>query len=284
MKVHVITALGAAALFVGCSGSSKETRTASNTGTTTQGSVQGTQSAAGSQGQVSAQGTSDQASAQGTMGTSGTGSSSSTSSMGNDRSGQVSTSQTNPNTGSSSSTYGQAGTTGSSGSTTDQSGTAGTSGSTYGQSGTTGSSGSMDRSASASSANLKSAVGRVQKVDSDSKSISIASRGGSPITLTVDDSTQIVDSSGSTTSDLSAIKEGSQVRASFDPASNHAQRIEVMGRSKKMHKRSGSSDQTGSLDQSEGSMKTKPPNPNTSKSPAQNTTGTPSNVPPDQKQ
>jgi hypothetical protein len=135
-----------------------------------------------------------------------------------------------------------------------------------------------------SSANLKSAVGRVSKVDSDGKSISIASRGGSPITLTVDDSTQIIDSSGATSSDLSSIKEGSQVRASFDPASNHAQRIEVMGRSKKMHKRSGSSDQTGSLDQSEGSMKTKPPNPNTSKSPAQNTTGTPSNVPPDQKQ
>ena len=282
MKVHVITALGAAALFVACSGSNKETRTASNTATTTQGSVEGTQSAAGSQGQVSAQGTSDQPSASGSVGTSGTGSSSSTSSMGNDRSGQVSaSSQTNPNSGSSSSTSGQAGTTGSSGSTSDQSGTTGSSGSTYGQSGT---SGSMDRSTMGSSANLKSAVGRVSKVDSDGKSISIASRGGSPITLTVDDSTQIVDSSGATSSDLSSIKEGSQVRASFDPASNHAQRIEVMGRSKKMHRRSGSSDQTGSLDQSENSMKTKPPNPNTAKSPAQNTTGTPSNVPSDQKQ
>src|SRR5918912_137191 len=108
----------------------------------------------------------------------------------------------------------------------------------------------MGSSSTGSSANLKSAVGRVSKVDSDGKSISIASRGGSPITLTVDDSTQIIDSSGATSSDLSSIKEGSQVRASFDPASNHAQRIEVMGRSKKM-KRSGSSDHTGSLDSSE---------------------------------
>ena len=56
MKVHVITALGAAALFVACSGSSKSTRASSDTGTTTQGSVQGTQSAAGSQGQVATSG------------------------------------------------------------------------------------------------------------------------------------------------------------------------------------------------------------------------------------
>ncbi|HYZ89946.1 MAG TPA: hypothetical protein VE620_11665, partial [Myxococcales bacterium] len=86
----------------------------------------------------------------------------------------------------------------------------------------------MDRSAMGSSANLKRAVGRVAKVDPDNKSISISSRSGTPLTLTVDDSTQIVDSSGSTSSDLSSIKEGTQVRASFDPASNHAQRIEVM--------------------------------------------------------
>jgi len=54
MKVHFVTALGAAALLAACSGSQKETRTASNTsstGTSTQGSVEGTQSAAGSQGQ-----------------------------------------------------------------------------------------------------------------------------------------------------------------------------------------------------------------------------------------
>ena len=68
MKVHFITALGAAGLIAACSGSNKETRTASNTsttGTSTQGTVEGTQSAAGSQGQVSTQGST------GSTGTSG---------------------------------------------------------------------------------------------------------------------------------------------------------------------------------------------------------------------
>ena len=315
MKVHVITALGAAALFVACSSSNKSTRATSDTGTTTQGSVQGTQSAAGSQGQVAASG---DTSSTGTAG-SATAKSSDTSSMGSDRSGQVDTSSPNSSTGSTSgqsgtgssttgsgstygqsgtgsgttgsgSTYGQSGTgTGSSGSTYGQSGTGSStgSGSTYGQSGTgssgsgstasdmgtSSSRGSMDRSSTGSSANLKRTVGRVSKVDSDAKSISIAMRGGAPLTLIVDDNTLIVDSSGSTTSDLSSIKEGSQVRASFDPASNHAQRIEVMGRGKK----SRSSDQSGSLNDN-----TRAPNPNTAKNPAQSDTGTPSNVPADQ--
>jgi len=350
MKIHLVTALGAAALLVACSGSNKETRTASNTastGTSTQGSVESTQSAAGSQGQVATQGSSTatpgSASGSTTSGTTGapaSGTSTDTSSMGSDRSGQSNTSSTygqnNPSTGSSSSsatpdgstgsTYGQGGTgssgstygqggTGSSGSTYGQGGT-GSSGSTYGQNnpstgsssssatpdsstgstygqggtapsdssvGTSGSRGSTDRAAS-SSANLKSAVGRVSKVDSDSKSIVISSRQGDRITLTVDDNTQIVDSSGSSSSDLSAIREGAPVRATFDPASNRAEKIEVMGKASKkaMHKKSGSSsDTTGSMDRSDSSTKARAPNPNTGKNPAQAPDTTP---PSDQKQ
>src|SRR5712692_2050330 len=314
MKIHLVTALGAAALLVACSGSNKETRTASNTastGTSTQGSVEGTQSAAGSQGQVATQGSSTatpgSASGSTTSGTTGapaSGTSTDTSSMGSDRSGQSNTSSTygQGGTGSSGSTYGQGG-TGSSGSTYGQNnpstGSSSSSatpdsstGSTYGQGGTapsdssvgtSGSRGSTDRAAS-SSANLKSAVGRVSKVDSDSKSIVISSRQGDRITLTVDDNTQIVDSSGSSSSDLSAIREGAPVRATFDPASNRAEKIEVMGKASKkaMHKKSGSSsDTTGSMDRSDSSTKARAPNPNTGKNPAQAPDTTP---PSDQKQ
>src|SRR5713101_2761322 len=290
MKIHLVTALGAAALLVACSGSNKETRTASNTastGTSTQGSVESTQSAAGSQGQVATQGSSTatpgSASGSTTSGTTGapaSGTSTDTSSMGSDRSGQSNTSSTygqnNPSTGSSSSS---ATPDSSTGSTYGQGGTAPSDSSV----GTSGSRGSTDRAAS-SSANLKSAVGRVSKVDSDSKSIVISSRQGDRITLTVDDNTQIVDSSGSSSSDLSAIREGAPVRATFDPASNRAEKIEVMGKASKkaMHKKSGSSsDTTGSMDRSDSSTKARAPNPNTGKNPAQAPDTTP---PSDQKQ
>jgi len=138
----------------------------------------------------------------------------------------------------------------------------------------------MDRSASSGSmaANLKSTVGRVAKFDPDNKSLVINSRQGDRITLTIDDSTQIVDSSGAASSDLSAIQEGARVRASFDPASNHAERIVVMGKSgkKAMHKKSGStSDATGA-----DSMKTKAPNANQANQPPRDATANPS----DQKQ
>src|SRR6266852_4437630 len=268
MKVHFVTALGAAALLAACSGSNKETRTASNTantGTSTQGSAEGTQSAAGSQGQVSTQG-STQAGTSGSA-TASTGSSTDTSAMGNDRSGQATTSaQNNPDTSSSGSTYGQSGTSG--GSTYGQSGT-GSSGSTYGQSGTgstsdsnmgtSGSRGSMDRSASASS---------VAKVDQDNKTVVISSRQGDRITLTVDDDTQIVDNRSGNTGDLSSIREGTPVRATFDAASNRAQKIEVMSRAGRRAHKSASTD-TGDPSDSKATT----PNPNTAKNPAQDATG-----------
>jgi len=276
MKVHFVTALGAAALLAACSGSNKETRTASNTantGTSTQGSAEGTQSAAGSQGQVSTQG-STQAGTSGSA-TASTGSSTDTSAIGNDRSGQATTSaQNNPDTSSSSSTASPGSSTGS---TYGQSGTSG--GSTYGQSGTgstsdsnmgtSGSRGSMDRSASASSAaNLQSTFGRVSKVDQDNKTVVISSRQGDRITLTVDDDTQIVDNRSGNTGDLSSIREGTPVRATFDAASNRAQKIEVMSRAGRRAHKSASTD-TGDPSDSKATT----PNPNTAKNPAQDATG-----------
>jgi len=223
-----------------------------------------------------------------TYGQSGTGSSGSTYGQSGTGSSGSTSGQNNPNTGSSSSSTSPGGMSGSTsgqsgaGSST-SSGSLGSTGSTSGQSstaqsdtstGTSGSRGSMDRGSSAGSmANLKSAVGRVSKVDPDGKSLVISSRQGDRITLTVDDKTQIVDSSGSSSSDLSSIREGTQVRASFDPASNRAEKIEVMGKSgkKAMHKKTANSDSTGS-----DSMKTKAPNANDANNPPRDTTAKPS--------
>jgi uncharacterized lipoprotein len=47
MKLHVGTAIAAAALMAACGSTNKETRTASNTGTTQQGTVEGGQATAG---------------------------------------------------------------------------------------------------------------------------------------------------------------------------------------------------------------------------------------------
>ena len=140
----------------------------------------------------------------------------------------------------------------------------------------------MDRSSSASAANLKSTVGRVAKVDSDNKTLVISSRQGDRVTLTVDDNTQIVDSRSGNTSDLSAIREGTPVRATFDPASNRAEKIEVMGKASKksMHKKSASSGDTSSVG-SDSDSKAGTPNPNDAKSQPQDATGRPS--PTDQK-
>ena len=46
---------------------------------------------------------------------------------------------------------------------------------------------------------------------------------------------------------ISAIREGTQVRASFDPASNRADKIEVMGRARRHSK--GSSTSSGTTEQ-----------------------------------
>jgi hypothetical protein len=133
----------------------------------------------------------------------------------------------------------------------------------------------MDRS---SSANVQQIRGRVSRVDQDNNSITL-DRG---LTLKVDDSTEIV-GGDSSTSGISAIHEGQNVRASYDPSSNSAKKIEVVGKkgnkkSMKSHGSTSSSDSSSlgsdsSSSDSSGTSKARIPNPNTAKTPAQSTTG-----------
>jgi hypothetical protein len=119
--------------------------------------------------------------------------------------------------------------------------------------------------------------GRVSRVDQDNNSITL-DRG---LTLKVDDSTEIV-GGDSSTSGISAIHEGQNVRASYDPSSNSAKKIELVGKkgkkSMKSHSSTSSSDSSSigsdsSSSDSSGTSKARIPNPNTAKTPAQSTTG-----------
>jgi hypothetical protein len=211
-------------------------------------------------------------SGQGTSGSStyGQGSTSGTGSYGSTGSGQGTAG---------SSTYGQGSTsgTGTYGSSASGQGTSpnmGTSGSGSGMSGS-------DRTSS-SSANMQSVHGRVAKVDQNNNSITIDSRSGNSLTLKVDDSTQIVGNDGSASSDLSSIQEGQQVRANFDSSSNRAQRIEVMGKSKKsMRHRSSMGGSSSDSSATTGQKNNSPtPNPNDAKNPA---VGSPGSSSPDNK-
>jgi hypothetical protein len=75
-------------------------------------------------------------------------------------------------------------------------------------------------------ANVRSVTGQVAKVDSQSQSITVDQPSGS-LTLTVDSSTQVT-RLGRPLLGITSLHEGQQIRASFDPASNRAQRIEIM--------------------------------------------------------
>jgi len=67
----------------------------------------------------------------------------------------------------------------------------------------------------------------------------IVDAGG--VTLTVDSQTQVLRRGQPVAAGISAIREGTQVRASFDPASNRADKIEVMGRARRHSKGSSTS-------------------------------------------
>src|SRR5439155_23774621 len=106
------------------------------------------------------------------------------------------------------------------------------SGSTYGSNApTTG--GSVSGSASSDNASLRTVTGSVAKVDQNSITLD-QSAGG--VTLTVDSQTQVIRRGQPIAAGISAIHEGQQVRASFDPASNRPDKIEVMGKPMK-HKK-----------------------------------------------
>ncbi|MFL5014560.1 hypothetical protein, partial [Rhizobium sp.] len=208
----------------------------------------------GSYGQSGTSGSGSSGQSGSTYGQSGnTGSSGSYGQSGSGSSG--SSGQSGTSSGQSGSTYGQSGNSGSSGSS-GQSGNAGSMGSTAGSTGAMGSSGgsagAMGSSGSSSDqANLRTVTGSVQRVDQNSITLDQG------VTLTVDSQTQVLRRGQPVAAGISAIKEGTQVRASFDPASNRADKIEVMGTKSK--KKSPSS--TGTQNQT-----TKQPGSDTSSS------------------
>ncbi len=195
--VHGLTL--AAALIFGCSSGNKSMRTASNdnpTATPQSGSVEGTGSTAGT--------------AANTQGTA-------TASTGQTSISSVPADNNPPSASNPSSS--------SSGSATMPVDTSNSTASPSAQSGTSGSvSGTTD--------NLETVTGSVAKVDQNSITLD-QSAGG--LTLTVDSNTQVLRRGQPIAAGISAIHEGEQVRASFDPASNRADKIEVMGRGKMKH-------------------------------------------------
>jgi hypothetical protein len=258
MKIAYPIALAAALVFA-CSSGSKNTRTAGNdTGVTQSGSVQGTQGTAGgangAQGSstATAQSTTNPTDAQTANNSTGTDANTPGSVGAQGTSGSV----TQPGTAqgsASGTTYGQSGTSGTVAGQSDPSGAAagqsGTSGSTYGQSGTSSSgsatmgsgstygqntaSGSASVPGSSDNASLRTVTGAVAKVDENSITLDQAAGG---VTLTIDSQTQVIRRGQPIAAGISAIHEGTQVRASFDPASNRADKIEVMGKAKRSRK------------------------------------------------
>jgi hypothetical protein len=253
MKILKTLAL-AAALAIGCSSGSKSTRTTTagnETGVTQSGSISGTQgTAAGANG---AQGTAT-ASA-GTTNTPNSGTVSGQAQVDTNTQGAMSPQQ--PQSGSTiGGVSGQANTGTSAGSVSGSNPPSGSSG-TYTQSDRSQSdrsSGSMGGSATGTVAgstdlsNLKTVTGSVAKVDENSITLDQAAGG---VTLTVDSQTQVI-RKGKPSAGISSIREGEQVRASFDPASNRAEKIEVMGKAKlnKQHKTMG--DNTSGMNDNSG--------------------------------
>src|SRR2546425_4692654 len=126
-------------------------------------------------------------------------------------------------------------------------------GPTYGQSGESGSPSSgaygstgpgSTTGTSSDQGNLRTVTGSVARVDQNSITLD-QSAGG--VTLTVDSQTQVLRRGQPVAAGISAIREGTQVRASFDPASNRADKIEVMGRARRHSK--GSSTSSGTTEQ-----------------------------------
>jgi len=260
MKVRFPLAFAAALIF-GCSSSSKNTRTAGNdTGITQSGSIAGTQGTAG--GANGAQGSASTATSAPPNNPSNPVPSNTANNPGGDATASIGTmatagtaaptppaiDQSSPSPSgtiagdtSSSSEKGTTGTGGviGTGSTSGQinppatGSISGSIGSTAGTSTAVASGGPIDN------ASLRTVIGGVAKVDTDSITLDQAAGG---VTLTVDSQTQVLHKGQPIAAGISAIREGQQIRASFDPASNRADKIEVMARPMKHHKKSGASD------------------------------------------
>src|SRR5207253_3967702 len=113
--------------------------------------------------------------------------------------------------------------------------------------------GAVSVGTSSDTSNLRTVTGSVAKVDENSITLDQAAGG---VTLTVDSQTQVI-RRGKPAAGISSIREGEQVRASFDPASNRAEKIEVMGKAKMKHHKgdttSGMNDNTGTSGSVSGS-------------------------------
>ena len=90
-------------------------------------------------------------------------------------------------------------------------------------------------SGSTDSASLRTVTGAVAKVDQNSITLDQAAGG---VTLTIDSQTQVLRRGQPVAAGIASIHEGQQVRASFDPASNRADKIEVMGKGMAKHRHS----------------------------------------------
>jgi len=75
-------------------------------------------------------------------------------------------------------------------------------------------------------------TGAVAKIDQNSITLDQTAGG---VTLTIDSQTQVLRRGQPVAAGISSIKEGQQIRASFDPASNRADKIEVMGKGMAKH-------------------------------------------------
>src|SRR5256712_7669873 len=120
----------------------------------------------------------------------------------------------------------------------------------YGQSGESGSQSSgaygstgpgSTTGTSSDQGNLRTVTGSVARVDQNSITPHQSAGGGA---LTGEPPTQVVRRGQPVAAGISAIREGTQVRARFDPASNRADKIEVMGRARRHSKGSSTSSGT----------------------------------------
>ncbi len=115
---------------------------------------------------------------------------------------------------------------------------------------TTDSSTAMNDSSMNSDANLRSVTGSVSKIDAQGQSITLDQTAGSTLTLTVDSSTKVL-RHGKPLLGIQSLREGQKIRASFDPASNKASKIEIVGARHGHHAKTMSPDDgAGTADQS----------------------------------
>jgi len=92
----------------------------------------------------------------------------------------------------------------------------------------------------------------VKKIDKDKRSVKISSMSGGDQELKIAANATIVTSDG-TQAALDQLKEGDEVRASLDPSSNQATKLEVQSKGKDKDKdKSKDKDKAGKTDSNKG--------------------------------